>query len=124
VPYNNKGVRVLVGKDHNEVVNQPDKHVFVEYYAPWCGHCKHLAPIWEELAAAYDSHDNILIAKMDSTENEVDTVDIRGFPTLIFYPAGANKKSEVYDGDRELEALKNFIEKKTQVSGEHDKDEL
>jgi protein disulfide-isomerase A1 len=109
VPYSGKGVRVLVGKDHDSIVQDPSLNVFVEYYAPWCGHCKQLAPIWDELAADFDNVDNVVIAKMDSTANEVAGVDIQGFPTLKFYPAGANKVAIDYEQDRDLKAFKSFI---------------
>lgn len=90
------------------------KDVFVKYYAPWCGHCKKLAPIWEELAEAYKDNANIVIAKFDATANEADGVEVRGYPTLIFYPKG-KKEGVTFDGDRTLEPLKTYLEENSPV---------
>ena len=41
--------QVVVGQTFDEIVNDPDKDVLIEFYAPWCGHCKNLEPIYKEL---------------------------------------------------------------------------
>ena len=61
--------------------------------SPWCGHCKQLAPIWDDLGEHFKENDDVVIAKMDSTKNEVDGLTISGFPTLKFFPKGSNKVS-------------------------------
>lgn len=65
-----------------------DKYVLLEAYAPWCGHCKKLEPIYKELAEKLSKEDNIVIAKMDATENEHELMPVSGFPTIrLFKPA-------------------------------------
>ena len=67
-------------------------------YAPWCGHCKKLAPIYSKLAKRFASIDSVVIAKMDGTENEHKKVEAKGFPTILFYPAGEDKEPITFDG--------------------------
>ncbi|XP_051939669.1 protein disulfide-isomerase A2 [Hippocampus zosterae] len=107
--WNKEPVKVLVGKNFESVALDPAKNVFVEFYAPWCGHCKDLAPIWDQLGQKYAGHDDIIIAKMDSTANELEAVTINGFPTLKYFPAGGKEAVE-YSGNRDLETLSRFLD--------------
>jgi protein disulfide-isomerase A1 len=114
VPYEGKGTRVIVGSEHDAIISDPKLNVFVEYYAPWCGHCKNLVPIWDKLAATFDEIPNVVIAKFDSTTNDAAGVQISGFPTLVFYPAtedGTGKKGPgiKFEGDREVKDLLAFV---------------
>jgi len=102
-------VKVLVGKNFAEVALDEKKNVFVEFYAPWCGHCKQLAPIWDELAEKFKDSADIVIAKMDSTANEVEDVSVQSFPTLKYFPAGGKDVVD-YNGDRTLEGFTKFLE--------------
>jgi len=92
-----------------------EKDVLVEYYAPWCGHCKKLAPIWDELASDLKDVSNLVIAKFDATANEVEGLEIRGYPTLKFYPAGSKGNPIDYDGERALDDIKNWLKEKSNV---------
>jgi protein disulfide-isomerase A1 len=107
---NDEAVKVLVGKNFESIVFDKEKDVFVEFYAPWCGHCKKLAPVWDELGEVFvDKAPNVVIAKIDATANSLpDGIEIQGFPTLIFFPAD-NKQGVPYNADRDLESLKQFV---------------
>lgn len=43
-------LQVVVAKNFDEIVNDPERDVLIEFYAPWCGHCKSLEPKYNELA--------------------------------------------------------------------------
>jgi len=80
----------------------------IEFYAPWCGHCKNLAPKYEKLGESFAADPTIVIAKIDATENDT-PVDIRGFPTLMFYPADDKANPLTYEGDRTEAAMAQFV---------------
>lgn len=69
-------------------VLQADKPVLVDYWAEWCGPCKMLAPILDEVAAEYS--DKITVAKLDidSNPNTPPKFGIRGIPTLMLFKEG------------------------------------
>merc|ERR1712087_303942 len=110
---NDEPVYVLVGSEFEKVVGG-DKDVFVEYYAPWCGHCKRLAPEYEKVGEAFSDVESVIVAKADATENDFPE-DIKGFPTLLFYPKGQTTAVK-YSGDRKQEAIIEFI--KENASGD------
>lgn len=95
------------------IVKENKKDVFIELYASWCGHCKRLAPIWEELGEKFvNSKDDILIAKMDANENDIPPAAgfrVQGFPTIKFKAAGSSEFVD-YEGDRSLESFLEYIE--------------
>lgn len=114
-PYE-EDVRVVVGKNFDEVVLDPKKFVLLEVYAPWCGHCKNLAPTYSTLGGLFKDSDKVEIAKMDGTTNEVSQVEVKGFPTIVYFDAKEGAIAEAYEGGRDLESLKKFVEEKSGVT--------
>lgn len=112
IPETNDGpVKVIVAKTYDQIVLDDSKDVLVEFYAPWCGHCKALAPKYEELGsmfAASEFKDKVVIAKVDATSNDVPD-EVQGFPTIKLYPAGGKKEPITYSGSRTVEDIIDFI---------------
>lgn len=117
--------------------------VLIEFYAPWCGHCKKLAPILDEAATTLQSDEEVVIAKMvcffptslghyapttpfyktltplrsqDATANDVPSeFDVQGYPTLYFVtPSG---KVTSYDSGRTADDIVDFIKKSKETAG-------
>jgi len=113
IPTDNAGpVRVVVAKSYQQEVIDNEKDVLLEIYAPWCGHCKALAPKYEELAGLYANNaefkDKVVVAKVDATVNDL-PLDVQGFPTIKLFPAGSKGSPVDYAGSRTVEDLANFI---------------
>ncbi|KAL0939111.1 protein disulfide isomerase [Colletotrichum truncatum] len=104
-------VTVVVAKNYDQIVLDDKKDVLIEFYAPWCGHCKALAPKYDqlgELFAKSEYKDKVVIAKVDATANDVPD-EIQGFPTIKLYPAGNKDAAVTYSGSRSIEDLIEFI---------------
>jgi len=109
-------VTVLVGKNFHEVANDQSKTVLVTFVAPWCGHCKQLTPIYEQLGEKYKDNDEVVVAKMDATANELEDIKIQSFPTIKLFPKGSDEVID-YSGARTLEALAKFIDSNGKENG-------
>ncbi|KAJ8969711.1 hypothetical protein NQ314_001625 [Rhamnusium bicolor] len=104
-----KDVKVLVASNFDTIALDVNKDVLVEFYAPWCGHCKRLAPIYDKVAQHFKENENVVIAKIDSTVNELEHIKVTSFPTIKLYTKGENQVIE-YNGPRTFDGLTKFVE--------------
>ncbi|XP_059175392.1 protein disulfide-isomerase A4-like [Physella acuta] len=125
-PKKNTGpVTVVVADNFEQIVLDPKKDVLIEMYAPWCGHCKKLEPIYAELATKLKHEKNLVIAKIDATANDLpDNYSASGYPTIYFAPSN-NKNSPIkYEGERDLKGFESFLKSKSTVAFGKVKEEL
>ena len=121
IPAENSGpVYTVVGKTFDSVVLKSKEDVFVKYYAPWCGHCKHLEPVYEELAKKMKKNENLKLVQIDSTKNEIPGIQIQGYPTLMLYRANDKKNPITYNGPRTLEEMEKFLKEQSSFAAKSD----
>jgi len=92
------------------------KHSIVEFFAPWCGHCKNLAPEYKKLATNLKGMINVVAVDADAPSGRAlaQQFGIKGFPTLKFFN-GDTHAPEDYTGARSAAAMANFVLGKLQT---------
>lgn len=110
---NNGPVKIVVANNFDKIVMDDSKDVLIEFYAPWCGHCKKLAPVYKSLGKKLKDNPDVVIAKMDAIANDVPNskYKVEGFPTLYWAPKNSKNNPEKYEGGRELDDMLEFINK-------------
>uniref|UniRef100_A0A0G4GTB7 Thioredoxin domain-containing protein n=1 Tax=Chromera velia CCMP2878 TaxID=1169474 RepID=A0A0G4GTB7_9ALVE len=108
---NDGPVRILVGDTFEKEVMDPRYDVLVEFYAPWCGHCRKLEPTYKELGRKLSGIETLKITKMDATRNEIKEMKISAYPSLFLYPAGKKSEPIAYRGPREVSDFVSFLQK-------------
>lgn len=92
-----------------DVVLSSTKPVLVDFWAEWCGPCKAIAPVLDEIAAELGDKAQIVKVNVDENQSLVQQYGIRGIPTLIFFKDG-EVKSTLVGQQSKTEIIKNLTE--------------
>jgi len=105
------GPVVLTEDNFEALVVDSGKNAFVKFYAPWCGHCKAMAPAWNELGAEYAASKSVVIGDVDCTEQGdlCSEYDVSGYPTIKYFTAD-EPQGEKYNGGRDVASLRAFTQ--------------
>merc|ERR1719209_2903247 len=107
-----EGVLVL-GQDNFQTAIDTNSLVLVEFYAPWCGHCKKLVPEYAKAASILSEKNSAAkLAKVDATEHKElsQQFGVKGYPTLKFFKNGV---AQEYTGGRTADTIVQWIDKKS-----------
>eukprot|EP00760_Papus_ankaliazontas_P014838 PhM_4_TR16158/c0_g1_i1/m.77053 len=99
---------VLTDENFDDVVHRSGSHVFVKFFAPWCGHCKKLAPTWDTLNRAL-APAKVGVASVDVTKEKAieRRFSVAGLPTLLFFHKDGRPPVR-YSGGRDLISLRKW----------------
>ncbi|RXN06389.1 ubinuclein-1-like isoform X3 [Labeo rohita] len=104
-------VKELVGMNFEKVAFNHDKNVIVLFYAPWSSDSRALFPLWEELAEHFSENEDVVVAKIDVTANDVNLPLGEKYPLIKFFPAVYTERVLPYSDKRELKPIITFMKK-------------
>jgi protein disulfide-isomerase A1 len=108
---NNDLVKKVVTKTFKDMVLDPTKDVLVQFWAPWCGHCRAMMPVYDNVARKTREVDGFVVAKMDLSVNDVEGfgIDIVEYPTILLFTKTDKQNPIEFKGERNEYIFDKFI---------------
>lgn len=78
----------MVKKSFQELINSPDTPVLVDFYADWCGPCKAMSPVVEQVASQYSGKLKVIKVNVDKNQAAASQFRVQGVPTFILFRQG------------------------------------
>eukprot|EP00697_Spironema_sp_BW2_P010442 gnl/Spiro4/25670_TR12789_c0_g1_i1.p2 gnl/Spiro4/25670_TR12789_c0_g1~~gnl/Spiro4/25670_TR12789_c0_g1_i1.p2 ORF type:complete len:193 (+),score=62.84 gnl/Spiro4/25670_TR12789_c0_g1_i1:67-645(+) len=106
----------LTNSNFKAQVHDSGKNSFIKFYAPWCGHCKAMKPAWDQLGSDFFGS-SVLIGDVDCiAETELcSQFGVSGYPTVKYFTPETGEKGADYQGGRDIETLKKFVQEKLET---------
>ncbi|XP_067260745.1 protein disulfide-isomerase [Chanodichthys erythropterus] len=104
-------VKELVGMNFEKVAFNHNKNVIILFYAPWSSESRALFPLWEELAEHFNEQEDVVVAKIDVTANDVNIHLGEKYPSIKLFPALYVERVVAYSGKRKLMPIVTFMKK-------------
>ncbi|MGH0165352.1 UNVERIFIED_CONTAM: hypothetical protein FKN15_049124 [Acipenser sinensis] len=107
---------LILKKSNFEEALKAHPNILVEFYAPWCGHCKALAPEYAKAAGQLKAEGSELrLGKVDATEESdlAQEFKVQGYPTIKFFKNGDKSAPKEYSAGRQADDFINWLKKRT-----------
>jgi len=106
----------LTESNFKKLVLDSDEPWLIEFFAPWCGHCKNLEPHWKK--AAKELKGKFKLGAVDATIHQSlgQQYEVQGYPTIKYFPAGKKSKAEEYNGGRTADDIVAWAGERAEVN--------
>lgn len=92
---NSEFVKHADDNNFSEVVLKEEKVSLVDFWAPWCGPCRAIGPVLEELAAQYEGRVNVVKVNVDDSPATASQFGVRSIPTLVVVKNGKTQDTQI-----------------------------
>lgn len=114
--WDSEPVKQLVGSTLENVAFHPNKTVFVLFYLPYSPQSRAVFQLWEELAEAFKDQEEVVIARIDASANDINMSMHRQYPSFCLFPALYAERVVLYTGKLKVKDLMKFVHKEMETA--------